>query len=226
MVKLTKSNWIKTTSILIFIMTLVAPTLAKTPVTLTKAEANSQQLADLPTETSNTETLSSVKENISVPAVAPVVSKPKVNANGYSLAINAIGLNISLARTSLDSAGHLMVPANPNTAAWYTKGPKPGEAGTALVTGHLDSAAGPGVFINLSKLKAGELIKVGKPDGTVATFRIDRLASYGQDNTFPWNEVYKTSGSAQLRIITCDGVYSKATGHYTRNLVVYATLIQ
>jgi len=141
------------------------------------------------------------------------------------LDISAIGISIPLGTTGLDSAGHLMVPANPNRAAWYSAGPAPGNAGTALITGHLDSAAGPGIFYNLRKLTAGQEIKVTKTDGSIAVFRIDKLVSYPQDSTFPWNLVYSTSGSPALRIITCDGVYSPQTGHYSRNLVVYASLV-
>ncbi|HEV8601744.1 MAG TPA: class F sortase [Patescibacteria group bacterium] len=141
------------------------------------------------------------------------------------LDISAIGISIPLGTTGLDSAGHLMVPANPNRAAWYSAGPAPGNAGTALITGHLDSAAGPGVFYNLRKLTAGQQINVTKTDGSIAVFRIDKLVSYPQDSTFPWNLVYSTSGSPALRIITCDGVYSPQTGHYSRNLVVYASLV-
>jgi hypothetical protein len=30
----------------------------------------------------------------------------------------------------------------------------------------------------------------------------------------------------QLRLITCDGPFDRSTGHYTENLVVFATLMQ
>jgi LPXTG-site transpeptidase (sortase) family protein len=141
------------------------------------------------------------------------------------LKIDAINLNIPLGKTSLDAHQALMVPENPNQAAWYKSGPKPGEAGSALITGHLDSAAGPGVFYNLRKLVAGDKIEVKRDDGKIVTYQVEKSESYPQDITFPWNKVYTVSGASTLRIITCDGTYNSQTGHYSRNLVVYAKLV-
>ncbi|MBX4186913.1 MAG: class F sortase [Candidatus Doudnabacteria bacterium] len=162
----------------------------------------------------------------------PVVLEKPVTAahvsfrtSGLALKIDAINLNIPLGKTGLDRNRNLMVPANPNTAAWYRSGPQPGNAGTALITGHLDSAAGPGVFWNLKKLSVGDKISVQRDDGKTATFQINKLASYAQDNSFPWGQVYSTGGASGLRIITCDGTYNPRTGHYSRNLVVYASLV-
>src|SRR5688500_16871383 len=113
---------------------------------------------------------------------------------GLSLTINAINLSIPLGKTSLDSAGRLAVPANANKAALYEAGPNIGEKGTALITGHLESTSfQPGVFYNLKKLSAGSRIEVGRPDGSVAVYKVDKLESYSQDNTFPWSKVYSTS---------------------------------
>jgi LPXTG-site transpeptidase (sortase) family protein len=141
-----------------------------------------------------------------------------------SLQIPAINLDVPLGETGLDEAGHLAVPANPNSAGWYVDGPKLGATGTAIVTGHRDSEMGPGVFYNLKHLKIGEQIIVALEDGSTATFTVDKLESYQQDNSFPWNAVFSAVGPASMRIITCDGVYSPKLGRYTRNLVVYASL--
>ncbi len=159
------------------------------------------------------------------PPVKPTTPAPvPVPSSQVRLNIAAIGVSIVLGQTGLDKSGHLMVPENPNHAAWYARGPKIGETGTALITGHLDSPAGPGVFFNLHKLSAGDEIRVNRKDGSVAVFTVARLASYAQDDSFPWSQVYSTTGSSALRIITCDGVYNPASGRYSRNLVVYASL--
>ena len=208
MFKLTKSNWAKSALFLSVISVLV---IGFPNRKLTESQA--QITTDVQVVASPVIPANSIQ----------VTSSPKIK--GLSLKIPAIGVYIPLGKTGLDSAGHLMVPANPKNAAWYKSGPKPGAAGTALVTGHLDSAAGPGVFINLRKLSAGDEIQVTRDDGAIATFQVDKLASYAQDSTFPWNLVYSTSGPAALRIITCDGVYNPGTGHYSRNLVVYAFLV-
>src|ERR1041384_235694 len=78
---------------------------------------------------------------------------------GPFLKIDSIGLNIPLYQTSLDRSGHLMVPTNASHAAWYKLGPKIGDSGTAIITGHLNWAGGNGVFINLRKVQIGDLIQ-------------------------------------------------------------------
>lgn len=161
---------------------------------------------------------------VAQPSVSVVTETKATFPNQYSLAIDAIGLNIPLGETYLDDQKHLMVPGNPNQAAWYASGPKPGNSGTALITGHLDSLAGPGVFWNLKKVQLGNLLEITKPDGSIATFKVDRIESVPQDHRFPWSEVYSTKGAAQIRIITCDGEYNPVTGRYNRNLVVFGTL--
>ncbi|OGE74059.1 MAG: hypothetical protein A3I07_01245 [Candidatus Doudnabacteria bacterium RIFCSPLOWO2_02_FULL_42_9] len=141
------------------------------------------------------------------------------------LSIEAINLDIPLDKTTLGKNQELLVPANPNKAAWYKSGPKFGEAGTALVTGHLDSMSGPGVFWNLKKLVPGDLIYAKRDDGKIVTYQVDKLESYAQDMTFPWDKVYATTGPSSLRIITCDGKYDPKTARYSHNLVVYASVV-
>lgn len=211
MYKLTKNDWVIRPlfllSVLILGVFLSFPE-DKSPTVQVQAQAQAQE----------------------VPAVVPVSPAPpppppaETKIPGPYLNIEAIGINIPLGQTSLDKQGHLAVPANPNAAAWYKLGPKIGELGTALITGHYDANGGrPGVFYNLKKLQTGDEIKVGRSDGSVAIFIVDKLVSYSQDDTFPWNLVYSTTGLSGLRIITCDGTYNPRTGKYSRNLVVYAS---
>lgn len=228
--KSTKINWAKRALFLLSFVAIIG--FLPSPTPLSKAD----------TEKVEVKTENSLK---SVPTTAEAVTPPQVDVKvetptapvpttvvtdfkttaGSALKIPAINLNIALGRTGLDKNRALMVPVNPNNAAWYVNGPKPGNTGSALITGHLDSAAGPGIFYNLRKLQAGDRIEVRRDDGKIAVFQVQKLASYAQDVTFPWNLVYSTSGPATLRIITCDGTYSPKTGHYSRNLVVYASLI-
>ena len=44
-------------------------------------------------------------------------------------------------------------------------------------------------------------------------------------SAFPTSDVYGTSPTPALRLITCDGTFDTATGHYTDNLIVFATLV-
>jgi sortase (surface protein transpeptidase) len=220
MYRTSKSNWIKG---VLFLSAFLVFTLgfSKNSGSISQAEEIIASVESVEKEISNPPAIEKPISEVETPTV--IESPPAIK--GLSLKIDAIALNIPLGKTSLDKAGHLMVPVNPNAAAWYQAGPKIGEAGTALITGHLDSPAGPGVFYNLRKLTPGDEVRVGRADGSAAIYKVTKSASYNQDNTFPWNLVYSTSGPSSLRIITCDGVYNPKTGLYNRNLVVYASLV-
>jgi LPXTG-site transpeptidase (sortase) family protein len=205
----TKSNWSLRTLFLLSLM-----------VTTGLFAANSTS-----SSVTKTQKISVDKVSETIPVIEAKISTSQFASLGLALKIDDINLNISLDKTTLDSKRSLIVPANPNRAAWYKQGPVIGEAGTAIITGHLDSQAGPGVFFNLKKLTAGDQIQVQRADGKIATYIVDKLESFAQDHTFPWNLVYATSGASAIRIITCDGVYNPKTGRYSRNLVVYASLV-
>ena len=119
--------------------------------------------------------------------------------------------------------GSLQVPPSGFPAGWYTGGPTPGELGPAVIAGHIDGK-GPGVFFNLHKLQAGQLVTVKRADGTRPTFRISRVARYPKDQ-FPTALVYGNLTHPGLRLITCGGSFNSKTGHYRDNTVVFADLI-
>jgi sortase (surface protein transpeptidase) len=124
----------------------------------------------------------------------------------------------------LQSNGEIEVPKGYEEVGWYTKGPTPGELGPSVVLGHVDSYKGPGVFLTLGKLTAGDYIYIDREDGTTATFRVTSLERYDRD-AFPSEKVYGDIDHAGLRLITCSGTYDKQTQEYDRVLVVYAMLV-
>jgi hypothetical protein len=129
-----------------------------------------------------------------------------------------------LAGLGLTPQGSLDVPpaARNNLAGWYEAGTTPGEKGTAIVAGHVDNAEGPAVFYRLGALKKGSTIEIERRDGTVALFSVDAIEVYDARD-FPDEKVYGAARRPELRVITCGGGYSAATG-YQGNVVVFAHL--
>jgi sortase (surface protein transpeptidase) len=124
----------------------------------------------------------------------------------------------------LTPTGSLDVPpARPsNLAGWYEAGTTPGERGTSIVAGHVDNAEGPAVFYRLGALRRGATIEVDRRDGSVAVFTVDAVEAYDARD-FPDEKVYGAARRPELRVITCGGGYSRATG-YRGNVVVFAHL--
>ncbi|MET7699757.1 class F sortase [Streptomyces sp. NPDC005485] len=138
--------------------------------------------------------------------------------------IPSIHVNAPLMGLGLTPQGSLDVPpaAKKNLAGWYEAGTTPGETGTAIVAGHVDNAEGPAVFYDLGALKKGSTIEVERRDGGTVRFSVDAVEVYDARN-FPDEKVYGAAHRPELRVITCGGGYSKATG-YQGNVVVFAHL--
>ncbi|KKD05971.1 class F sortase [Streptomyces sp. WM6386] len=138
--------------------------------------------------------------------------------------IPSIRVNAPLMGLGLTPTGSLDVPPaeKENLAGWYEAGTTPGETGTAIVAGHVDNADGPAVFYDLGALKKGSPIEVARRDGGTAVFSVDSVEVYDAKD-FPDEKVYGAAQRPELRVITCGGGYSRATG-YQGNVVVFAHL--
>lgn len=138
--------------------------------------------------------------------------------------IPSIHVNAPLMGLGLTPTGSLDVPPaeKENLAGWYEAGTTPGETGTAIVAGHVDNADGPAVFYDLGALKRGSTIEVARRDGGTAVFSVDSVEVYDAKG-FPDEKVYGAAHRPELRVITCGGGYSRATG-YQGNVVVFAHL--
>ncbi|WP_432018683.1 class F sortase [Streptomyces sp. 1222.5] len=155
-------------------------------------------------------------ERLAAPALAP--SPPT------RVRIPSIRVDAPLMGLALTPSGSLDAPpaAQKNLAGWYEAGTMPGETGTAILAGHVDNTDGPAVFYDLGALRRGARIEVDRRDGSVAVFTVDAVEVYSARD-FPDEKVYGAAGRPELRVITCGGGYSRATG-YQGNVVVFAHL--
>lgn len=126
----------------------------------------------------------------------------------------------------LKADGSIEVPplTRHSPVGWYRLSPTPGEDGTSVLLGHIDSAAyGPAVFFRLGALHPGAQIDVHRADGVTAVFRVDRVAKYPK-KAFPSRLVYGPTTYPSLRLITCGGSFDRSVHSYRDNIVVFATL--
>ena len=139
------------------------------------------------------------------------------------LSIPSIGVDAALTPLDLNRDGTIQVPSDFDTPGWYGRGPAPGADGAAVIVGHLDSYTGPAVFWRLASLRAGDLVRIRRQDGSEVRFAIQRTQSYPVDS-FPSFEVYGATSRPELRLITCSGTYSRSRGQYLSNVVAFAAL--
>jgi hypothetical protein len=157
----------------------------------------------------------------------PHLLTPMTRSVPASLYVPRIRVRAKIISLGLTPSGAAAVPplASPFLTSWYDRGPTPGQPGTALIFGHVDSAkVGPAVFYNLGNLRPGDLVYVTLEDRQTAVFRVYAAALYLKAN-FPAQTVYSYTSWPTLRLITCGGEFDKATGHYLSNIVVFAEYI-
>jgi Sortase domain len=142
-----------------------------------------------------------------------------------ALRIPAIGVRTRLIRLGLTRQGTLQVPPSTSVAGWFTGSPRPGEIGSSVIAGHIDSYRGPGIFYRLRDLRPGNRVYVRQAGGKLAIFQVTAVHRYLKAH-FPTARVYGPAPDAELHLITCGGTFDYTTGSYLSNVVVYSTEVR
>jgi hypothetical protein len=153
----------------------------------------------------------------------PVLVGPAARSVPVSLSIPSIGLSVPLGEVGLNSNDTIRPPDNYQIPGWYRLGPSPGQRGSAVILGHVDTYKGPAVFFKLRTLKPGAQVNVTLADNVVVHFEVRQIAMYLKAD-FPTELVYGSHGFSGLQLITCGGNFDPVTGHYLSNVVVYTAL--
>ncbi|MEW9515251.1 class F sortase [Streptomyces tubercidicus] len=140
------------------------------------------------------------------------------------VAIPSLDVAAPLLPLGLNGDGKIAAPPaeDPGLAGWFADAPTPGENGTAVIVGHVDSRSGPAVFYGLGALEKGRTIRVTREDGRTAVFEVYGIQVFDK-RKFPSRKVYGTTGRPELRVLTCGGAYTAGSG-YAGNVVVFARM--
>ncbi|MFF8971068.1 class F sortase [Streptomyces sp. NPDC014995] len=155
----------------------------------------------------------------------PATGKHLPRSKPVRLLIPKISVDAPFTDLSIAANGQLEAPPakDVNLVGWHADGTSPGEKGTAIIAGHVDTATSPAVFAELSELEKGDVFHVKRADGRKASFVVDDVETFDKDH-FPSQRVYADTEEAQVRLITCAGDYDRSAKDYTANLVVFAHL--
>ena len=156
------------------------------------------------------------------PASTQAATTPLPPSPPARIWIPSISVTSALVRLGLQPNGTLEVPSQFGVAGWWAGGPSPGEKGPAVIVGHVDSTAGPGVFYRLGRLRPGAVVWVSREDGASVEFVVQRVEQVSKTR-FPTGEVYGPQPGAALRLVTCGGAFDGSTGHYVDNVIVFAS---
>lgn len=153
--------------------------------------------------------------------VAPISTR--ADSPPVAVSLPSIGVQSELERLVLLPDGTIAAPLDFGQAGWFAAGPQPGQAGPAVIAGHVDSYSGAAVFYRLHELQPGDLIEVRRQDGAIVSFRVTKLEQHAKDQ-FPSEAVSGPVAGSELRLITC-GQFDRQTGHYLSTVVVFAVAV-
>lgn len=138
------------------------------------------------------------------------------------LVISKLKVDTIILGIGLTAAGAMDVPKGPKEVAWFNLGPRPGEIGNAVISGHYGWKDGiPAVFDNLKKLQPGDKLLIKDEKGVSLAFVVRKVRVFGEKEDA--STVFNSSdGKAHLNLITCGGVYNKTQKSYSQRLVIFA----
>jgi hypothetical protein len=142
------------------------------------------------------------------------------------ISIPHVGVRAKLVEVGHADDGSIATPTSDPVAdaGWYGLGPSPGELGTAVIVGHVDTASKPAVFAKLATLVAGKIVEVRRADRRTASFMIDSVETFPK-KAFPVQKVFAASARPRLALITCGGAWLGGDLGYEDNVIAFATLV-
>ena len=139
------------------------------------------------------------------------------------ITIPKIGVNARVLQTGVTSTGAVGTPANVFDTAWYTGSAKPGKPGATFIDGHVSSWTTNGVFYNLKKLVAGDIIVIERGDGTKINYTVVKTQTYNADKVDMAAAMTPIDTSKSgLNLMTCTGDVKAGTSEFNQRILVFA----
>ncbi|HEY1041179.1 MAG TPA: class F sortase [Candidatus Paceibacterota bacterium] len=161
-----------------------------------------------------------------LPLYPPIKIEAPTPSAPVQLSIDKIGIYTTIESVGISIGGSMAVPENVNNVGWYNKGAVPGEPGTAVLAGHVNSrGGGDAVFTRLHELEIGDKIRVTNDQGRVETFVVRNTLRYSV--LADTSDIFtSTDGLSHLNLITCEGVWSSLFKTHNRRLVIFTDKIE
>ncbi|HZU78184.1 MAG TPA: class F sortase [Dehalococcoidia bacterium] len=140
------------------------------------------------------------------------------------LQIPSLHIDAPIELLGVDDLGGMESPASPDDVGWFAPGFLPGTPGNAVIAGHVDWVDRAAIFWFVRDLQPGDEVDVLFDDGSFVSFAVDQVVDY-PDGDVPMDEVFGPSDQSHLNLITCDGVFNRATHNYDHRTVVYTTQV-
>lgn len=158
------------------------------------------------------------------PLPVDALANYKVGASDpRALYIDKIGVRARIMHMGLTSDGSVKAPYNIYDSGWYNRSAKPGTMGAMLIDGHASGSTRVGLFAYLDTLQNGDIIKVGRGDGQVFSYKVVHTAIVRKDKVDMSRLMQPWDGKGEgVNLITCTGQWVESQQTYTHRVLVYA----
>jgi hypothetical protein len=200
-----------------------------TPTTwaLTRPEATAgapvEQALGSPAASSSAPTPPGAVPTVGARPAAPAPPAPR--SAPVRLTAAGLGVDAPIDAVGVQADGQMAMPADVDRVGWYRFGPAPGDAGSAVVAGHVDDREqGPGALSPLRGAEVGDEMQVTDDAGATTRWRVVSRELI-QKQVLPLDLLFARDGPPRLTLITCGGPFLPEFGSYRDNVVVVAELL-
>ncbi|MPQ97752.1 sortase [Modestobacter sp. I12A-02628] len=138
------------------------------------------------------------------------------------LSVPGVGVDAAVDPVGVEPDGSMSVPRDVDRVGWYRFGPAPGQPGSAVLAGHVDSATdGLGAMAPVRSTEVGDEVTVTAADGATTRWRVVARQEFVKQE-LPRDQLFARDGPPRLVLITCGGPFQPDTGSYRDNVVVVA----
>ncbi len=141
------------------------------------------------------------------------------------ISIEKIKVKSRVLALGVKSNNELKAPVNIYDTGWYLESAKPGAPGAMLLDGHVTGPTQKGIFYDLKKLVAGDIITIERGDGKTFDYKVVSSKVYNKDKVDMAAALTPIeAGKPGLNLITCAGSFNAQSDQYEDRLVVFASL--
>lgn len=141
--------------------------------------------------------------------------------------IPSINVRARVLHVGINKEGEMQTPSKIHDTGWYKNSSKPGIGlGASIIDGHVSGATQNGVFYDLNKLQAGDVVTIERGDGSTVDYKVVRKEVTDVDKV-DMNKMFKTANENKhgLNLISCTGKFESKTKTYSQRIMIFTEVI-